>query len=293
MNFWIEQLSLWVIATFANLLSAMAGGGAGLIQLPLLIFLGLPFAMAVATHKIATVALGVGASIRHAQSNTLELKFCLWILATGLPGVVAGANCVLSLPEAPARYCLGGLTVGLGAYSILKKQLGQHHVPHHRDTKGMIIGGGVLFLLGVLNGSLTSGTGLFVTLWLVRWFGLDYTRATAYTLVLVGLFWNGTGAVTLTLLTAPQWDWLPALILGSIMGGYWGAHLAITKGNPIIKKLFEWVTILVGVSLIATTLYTSLGVSEKVFTDFNATKAHNEPHNQNMTPDRRLYSRAD
>ncbi len=225
----------------------MAGGGAGLIQLPLLIFLGLPFAMAVATHKIATVALGVGASIRHAQSSTLELKFCLWILATSLPGVVVGANCVLSLPEALARYCLGGLTIGLGLYSILKKQLGQQHAPLHRDTQGMIIGGSVLFLLGALNGSLTSGTGLFVTLWLVRWFGLDYTRATAYTLVLVGLFWNG------------KWDWLPALLLGSIMGGYWGAHLAIAKGNPVIKRLFEWVTIFVGVSLIATTLYTSLG----------------------------------
>ena len=49
----------------------------------------------------------------------------------------------------------------------------------------MVTGGLVLFMIGVLNGSLTSGTGLFVTLWLIRWFGLDYKMAVAYTLILV------------------------------------------------------------------------------------------------------------
>ena len=37
------QLGLFAIAVAANLLSALAGGGAGLVQLPALILLGLPF----------------------------------------------------------------------------------------------------------------------------------------------------------------------------------------------------------------------------------------------------------
>lgn len=251
----LEQLGLVVIATAANLLSAMAGGGAGLVQLPVLILLGLPFATAVATHKIATVALGVGASIRHLQQGTLDKRFAAMMLLSGLPGVVLGANTVLLMPETPARLALGVLTIGLGVYSIAKPGLGTHHEPRHRSRSGMVAGGAVLFFLGVLNGSLTSGTGLFVTLWLVRWFGLDYKRATAYTLVLVGLFWNGTGAITLALLTAPEWGWLPALLLGSAVGGYAGAHIALAKGNPVIKRVFEAVTILVGVSLLGTTLF--------------------------------------
>jgi hypothetical protein len=108
----------------------------------------------------------------------------------------------------------------------------------------------VLLLIGVLNGSLTSGTGLFVTLWLIRWFGLDYQRAVAYTLVLVGLFWNGTGALTLGMLGEIRWSWLPALLAGSLIGGYLGAHLAIKKGNRWIKRGFEIVTLLVGAKLI-------------------------------------------
>ncbi|HOP16773.1 MAG TPA: TSUP family transporter, partial [Gammaproteobacteria bacterium] len=98
---------------------------------------------------------------------------------------------------------------------------------------------------------LTSGTGLFVTLWLVRWFGADYRQAVAYTLVLVGMFWNGSGAVALGILGDVRWDWLPALLLGSLLGGYAGAHLAILKGNVWIKRTFEVVTLLVGLKLIA------------------------------------------
>ena len=117
-------------------------------------------------------------------------------------------------------------------------------------TGSLAIGAGVLFGIGALNGSLTSGTGLFVTLWLVRWFGLDYKRAVAHTLVLVGLFWNAAGAITLGLLTKIQWSWLPALLLGSLLGGYIGAHLAIVKGNRWIKRLYEVITIVVGTKLI-------------------------------------------
>jgi len=121
----------------------------------------------------------------------------------------------------------------------------------HRDRRGMLAGGLVLFGIGVLNGSLTSGTGLFVTIWLVRWFGLDYRRAIAYTLILVGLFWNSTGAVTLGILAEIRWDWLPALLAGSLIGGYLGAHMAIKSGNRWIKRGFEIVTLLVGIKLVA------------------------------------------
>ncbi|BAO43953.1 sulfite exporter TauE/SafE family protein [Thiolapillus brandeum] len=246
----MDQLLLFFVSLVANLFSAFSGGGAGLLQLPVLIFLGLPFGVALATHKVASVALGAGATLRHLRENTLERHFTLFVLATGLPGVVLGASIILQVPGRMAEVALGCLTLGLGLYSGSKARLGQDYHPGHRDRRGMLLGGCVLFFLGVLNGSLTSGTGLFVTLWLVGWFGLDYKRAVAYTLVLVGLFWNGAGALTLGLLGNIKWDWVPALLAGSLIGGYTGAHLAIRQGNRWIKRAFEVVSILVGIKLI-------------------------------------------
>lgn len=250
-----EQFYLFVISFLANLLSALAGGGAGLLQLPALIFLGLSFGVALTTHKIASVALGIGASIQHAKAGHVRWWFAAFILAFGLPGVVLGASVVLNLPEALANLLLGLLTLGLGVYSIFKPALGQQSDLRHQSGAGLFFGGIVLFIIGALNGSLTSGTGLFVTLWLIRWYGLDYKQALAYTMLLVGFFWNGTGAITLALLQAPHWQWLPALLIGSLLGGYVGAHWAIVKGNRFIKRIFETLTIIVGLSLIIKAIF--------------------------------------
>lgn len=246
----IDQILLFIISLIANLLSALAGGGAGLLQLPALLFLGLPFGVALATHKVASVFLGLGATARHWRSSTLDWRFALFILATGVPGVILGASFILQVDDRLAQLALGFLTLGLGVYSWLKPQLGQVEAIQNRSTQGYLIGGLVIMLIGGLNGSLTSGTGLFVTLWLVRWFGLDYKTAVTYTLILVGIFWNGSGAITLGLLSEIQWSWLPALILGSLIGGYLGAHLAIVKGNKLVKRAFEILTVLVGLALI-------------------------------------------
>lgn len=245
-----DQLLLLFVSTVANTFSAYAGGGAGLLQLPALIFLGLPFSIALATHKVASVALGVGATVRHQREHHLDWRFAAFILVTGVLGVVPGASFILTVPEPVANLALGLMTIGLAVYSWRQRTLGTSLLARHRDVTGYLLGGAVLMLIGILNGSLTSGTGLFCTLWLVRWFGLDYRMAVAYTLVVVGLFWNGTGAITLGMLGSIQWSWLPALLIGSVTGGYLGAHLAIRGRNTSIKRAFELVTLLTGLALI-------------------------------------------
>ncbi len=246
----IEHFILFVISLLANTFSALSGGGAGLIQFPVLIFLGLTFSVALATHKVASVALGLGAALRYISSSRLERQFVILLLVAGLPGVVIGGSVILMVPDRIAEIALGVLTGSLGIYSLFKPALGQLYTPLNRERNGYLIGAVILFFLGILNGSLTSGTGLFVTIWLILWFGMDYQRAVAYTLILVGLFWNGAGAITLGILGEIKWDWIPALLLGSLLGGYLGSHLALRWGNRWIKRSFEIVTLLIAIRLI-------------------------------------------
>lgn len=245
-----EQFIIFAASFAANWFSALSGGGAGLIQFPMLIFMGLPFAVALATHKVATVALGLGATLRHLKHNQLERRFSAIILLAGVPGVILGASVILAIPPQFALLSLGVLTLGLGLYSVFKPKLGMTYMPRNQTGSALIVGMLGLFIIGFLNGSITSGTGLFLTIWLIRYFGLDYQRAIAYTLVLCGLVWNGTGALVLGYLGHIAWGWMPALLAGSILGGYLGSHIAIKKGNVWIKRSFEIVTILIGLKLI-------------------------------------------
>lgn len=245
----IDFLVIFIISTVANFFSALAGGGAGLIQLPALIFLGLPFSIALATHKVATVALGLGATIRHLKSANFK-SIIISIMLAGIPGVYIGANLILQIPDQIATQLLGGLTIGLSLYSLLQPNLGQQTETISYSKKRIAIGSIGLFFWGILNGSLTSGTGLFVTIWLVSIFKLEYKLAIAYTMVFVGLFWNATGALTLGIQSEIYWRWLPGLIIGSLIGGYMGAHFSTILNNRWIKTIFEIVTFFVGVKLL-------------------------------------------
>jgi uncharacterized membrane protein YfcA len=134
------QLGLFAVSLLANLLSALAGGGAGLVQLPALILLGLPFSLALATHKLASVALGVGATVRHLQGESLKPQLTAVILLSGLPGVWLGARWVLQLPPRLSVLMLGLLTIALGCYSFARPQLGAVARPRALSLRQHAIG---------------------------------------------------------------------------------------------------------------------------------------------------------
>ncbi|BDP30998.1 permease [Vibrio vulnificus] len=248
---WISTLFLFFGSLIANTLASLAGGGAGLLQFPLLIFLGLPFGMALATHKLASVALGVGAAYSHFRSGKIPLSVAAYLVFTGSIGVVIGAHLVLMIPSDIAEILLGTMILALGIYSRFKKQLGQHEQPRNRHLQGWLFGGIGLMLIGVINGSLTAGSGLLVTLFLVRWFGYDYKQAVALTLICVGLFWNGIGGIAVVQAGAPvHWPWLPILLASSFLGGALGAWMTNRYSNRTVKIAFELLTFAVGLKLL-------------------------------------------
>ena len=80
----LEYFSIFIISFFSNTFSAISGGGAGLIQLPALILSGIPYYQALATHKFATVALGIGGSIRNYKSLKNDFYILWQILFFGI-----------------------------------------------------------------------------------------------------------------------------------------------------------------------------------------------------------------
>ncbi len=246
----VSQVLLGFVSLFSNFISALSGGGAGLIQLPALLFFGLPFSKALATHKVASVALGFGASVPHFKKNSLQLKYASLILISGIPGVLLGSYTSNILPNNFSTTLLGFLTLFLSLYSIKQKKLGSSNQKISINKLRIIIGSFGLFIIGFFNGYLSSGTGLFVTIWMITIFNLSFSIAVAYTLIFVGIFWNGIGALSLGLMGNIVWSYIPILILGSLLGGYIGAYLSIIKGSRFIKFVFELVSFSVGISLL-------------------------------------------
>ena len=246
----LSQIFLGFISLFSNFISALSGGGAGLIQLPALLFFGLPFSKALATHKVASVALGFGASLPYFRKKDLKVKYAFIMLFSGIPGVLLGAYVSSISPNNFSTILLGLMTLFLSCYSIKQSKLGIANQKIKINKLKIIIGSLGLFTFGFLNGYLSSGTGLFVTIWMIKIFGLSFSLAVAYTLIFVGIFWNGFGALSLGITGNIVWSYIPILILGSLIGGYFGAYFSIIKGSKFIKVVFELVSFSVGISLL-------------------------------------------
>ena len=148
--------------------------------------------MALATHKVASVALGIGQPVssggRNPQREHHPTDGGVWP-----PRRLLGARIVLGLPDRWTTTALGVLTLGLGISVVVpawdrrmlsgvdqaacrpgwKRALCNRHPERlvdlwHRAVRHSVAG---------------------------ELFGLSYTRAVAHTLILVGLLWNGTGAL--------------------------------------------------------------------------------------------------
>ncbi len=241
---------IFLISFFSNTFSAISGGGAGLLQLPALILSGVPYYQALASHKLATVALGIGGSLRNYRSLGNDIGVAWQILLFGIPGVILGSSTVEFMSENFLYLILGITSIILAFYSFLKPDLGLSSGDIKLNLVHKVRFLIFIFLIGILNGSISSGTGLFVTVLLIRTFEMDFLRAISMTFFTVGIFWNFIGAVFLAKIGSVPSNILILLIIGSFTGGYFGAHLSKLNGNILIKKTFTAVCILVGISLL-------------------------------------------
>jgi len=245
-----KSISLFLISFLSNTFSSVSGGGAGLIQLPALILFGIPYYQALASHKLATVALGLGGSLRNYKTLKNDICIAWQILMFGLPGVIFGASIVEFILEQYLYLFLGIISMILAFYSFFKSDLGlssgNNELNLIHKIKFLIF----IFLIGFLNGSVSSGTGLLVTILLIKTLKMDFLRAISLTFFTVGIFWNFTGAIVLSKIGSVPSNILILLIVGSFTGGYFGAHLSRLRGNVLIKKTFTIVCFLVGMSLL-------------------------------------------
>jgi hypothetical protein len=244
-----KGISVFLISFFSNTFSAISGGGAGLLQFPALILFGVPYYQALASHKLATIALGIGGSLRNYKSLKNDIHVAWQILIFGLPGVIFGTSFVEVISEKYLYLFLAIISIFLAFYSFIKSDLGLLSSNNEINLRHRIRFLFFIFLIGILNGSISSGTGLLVTILLIKTFGMDFLRAVSLTFFTVGIFWNFTGAIFLSKVGPVPSNLLILLIVGSFTGGYFGAHLSKLKGNKLIRKTFTVVCLLVGISL--------------------------------------------
>ncbi len=246
----IGEVVVSALASFvACFFSALAGGGAGLILLPILIISGLPFINALASHKLAVGFIGVGSTLRYARENLIDWRIFWWNALLGAPFVVAGTLFATALNQNLMLLLAGIFILLMAGVSWLKKGGGVQHAPQ-TGRRQVILGSLLLVPIAFYSGWVSVASGVFTTMLYLYLLRFDQLHATAMTLAANGLVWNAIGAVAHLTLGHIYWEIAPGLIIGALSGSYLGAALGIKKGNKFLKQMFLLSAVISGIVLV-------------------------------------------
>ncbi len=242
MDAYVWQLPLlFVVGIVAGIINTLAGGGS-LLTLPLLIFMGLPGAVANGTNRIAIFCQNIFAIRGFSKRGVMPLQLALLCTPPALLGSWLGANLAISLDDQVFKRILALIMVGVLIFTAIDpmKRFRQEDVQFGLWRKILIII--TFFGVGVYGGFVQAGVGfLIITALLIH--GLDLVRINAikvfvifaYTFVALGVFiYHGQVDYSLGF----------ALAAGNSIGGIIGPKLAVEKGHDWIKKVVS-ITVLV------------------------------------------------
>lgn len=240
----------WILlagaAFLAGLIDAVVGGG-GLILIPAL-FVTLPQslpAMILGTNKCAAIFGTASAAVRYAKSIKVP-----WSVA--LPAALAaavfswfGAMSVALLPKEMIRFLVLVMLVLVVIYTFLRKDFGQVDENRRYGKKdgywALLIGAA----LGFYDGFFGPGTGSFLIFLYVRFFGLDFLRASSAA-KMVNVASNAAALVYFGATGHVLWAVAVVLAACNIAGALIGSRFAIRHGSSFVR----WVFLLVATALI-------------------------------------------
>lgn len=233
-----DLLFLLPAAFLAGLVDAVVGGG-GLIQIPALfaVIPGAAPATLFGTNKLSSICGTFSATLRYVRGVSVPWRVALLAAAAAFVFSFLGAMSVALLPKAWARPLILLLLIVVAVYTFVRKDFGQvdSGLTHGRKhlAGALLLGAGI----GFYDGFFGPGTGSFLLFLFVRFFGLDFLRATCAAKV-VNL---STNAAAL-LYFGPTGHVLWALALGmavcNVAGAQVGSVLALRHGSGFVRKLF-------------------------------------------------------
>lgn len=229
---------LGVAAFVAGWIDAVVGGG-GLVQLPALL-VGLPGAtpaQLLATNKFSSVFGTATSSATFYRRVRPDLRTALPMAAVAYVGSIGGALIGLHIPKSAFNPIVLGLLVLVGAYTLLKPDLGKESIRRFHGHTHTVLAMATGFVIGAYDGALGPGTGSFLVFALVGLLGYNFLEASAKAKI-ANLATN-LGALTVF---APMGHVVVKVGLvmaaANLIGGYTGARTAVSRGSGFVRAVF-------------------------------------------------------
>jgi uncharacterized membrane protein YfcA len=231
-----QAIFLLVAGALGGALNSVAGGGS-FVAFPALLFVGVPPIPANATNTIAlwTAAAGSGGAYR-SRLNTPK-RVLAPLIAASLIGGLAGAFLLLKTPAHTFMQVLPWLTLGATLLFTFARKLagGRASGIAHEATSSAVVGATIFqFVVAIYGGYFGGGMGI-VMLAMLATLGMTDIHDMNALKTVMGFVINGVAVAAFVVAKAVYWPQGIVMILGGLVGGYFGAHYAQKLPQPWVR----------------------------------------------------------
>ena len=229
----------------AATVDAIAGGG-GLISLPAYSLAGLNYDFASGNNKFSSTFGTLMATIRYYRSGKLLVVPALIAAVAALPGSWLGTRAAMALGNRAMQIFMLFAIPIVGALVLFNRKTREESRPIAKRQYPLcaLIG----LVIGFYDGFFGPGTGTFLIVLFTHLLGMDMVTASA-TAKPVNLFSNIASLATRIAAGNVLFALAFPAMACSVMGGWLGAKLALTKGARLIRFVMLGVLALLTVRL--------------------------------------------
>ncbi|MDE0298904.1 MAG: sulfite exporter TauE/SafE family protein [Candidatus Poribacteria bacterium] len=250
-NLWEIPLIL-VAGVLAGFLNTVAGGGS-LLALPVLIFLGLPAAVANGTNRVALFIQNASAIMGFRRKGISNFGYSLLVTVPTLFGAWRGARIAIDIDEALFNRILAGVMIAVLFTTLFSPTKKLQDGAENLSTKRKCIAVVTFYLLGFYGGFIHAGIGFLIIAALTTINGFDLVRANAIKVFAI-FFYTIIALVAFIIGGKVNWQLGLTLAVGNATGAWIGSHWAVTTGEKWIKVVLVVTVIAFAIRLVWKTL---------------------------------------
>ncbi len=239
----MQHLGAFVVGITIGFLGGLFGKGGSAIATPLLVLVGYPGFVAVASPLPSTIPGTLIASAQYWKHRLIDWQVFWWSIAVGLPATVLG-SALTKFTGARILLILTALLVfGFGLSFLIwpgeKKSSGlldaaqqQEHAPFSRVRLALIAAG-----VGFVSGLLANAGGFLLAPAYIRLLGLPIKKSFACSLAVSAVL-AVPGTIIHAYLGHISWPVTGFVALGSVPCSMLGARLAIRSRSSRLARMY-------------------------------------------------------
>ncbi len=229
----LEVVLILAVGMVAGFINTIAGGGS-LLSMPILIFLGLPPAVANATNRVAIFSQNIFAVAGFKSKGVSEFKYSILLGTSALAGAVIGAKIAVDIQGEIFNKILAIIMVVV-VFMIITGTAKPKNINAERTSKkSQIIGFISFFFIGIYGGFIQAGVGFLIigTLTAINGFSLVKTNSIKVLVVLIY-----TIAALAVFIYEGKVNWIYGIVLavGNSAGAWFASRWSVDKGDKVVK----------------------------------------------------------